>query len=281
MNQIALSLGEAVIGLYPSNSAGQALLDSPVWCGAVAHDLSISKRFNKQEYWPTGAEYPERRHEGTGFDIEIGRAWFLPVATKEDFDPNPNQKFVMIIVWHDARTNIWHRRTFYRAMCDDWNVKSNDMVESVFNQKFTADYDQRDSGEDVIYSLPSPPSPVPTPGEEAYESFLFMHEGPMRVNDYMLGHYSWGYNITIDSVEVISRAPQGTNLVLALEVNGTLTGDTVTISAGVEHAEATASSSSMGVSVSTGDVVRWRATSGPTVTESCAYEVGLVMKITV
>jgi len=281
VNQIALSLGEAVVGLYPSNSSGEALLESPVWCGAAAHELTIKKRFNKNEYWPTGAEYPERRHEGTGFDIDIGRAWFLPVSTKADFDPNPNQKYVMIIVWHDDRTNIWHRRTFYNVMCDEWDVRANGMVESVFDQKFTADYDQRASGEDVIYSLPSPPSPTPSTGDEAYESFLFMHEGPMRVNDYMLGHYSWGYDVTIDSVAVISKAPQGTDLVLALEVNGSLTGDTVTISAGAEHAEVTASSTSIGANVSDGEVVRWIATSGPSVTENCAYEVGMVMKITI
>jgi len=87
--------------------------------------------------------------------------------------------------------------------------------------------------------------------------------------------------VTIDSVAVISKAPQGTDLVLALEVNGSLTGDTVTISAGAEHAEVTASATSMGVNVSSRDVVRWIATSGPSATENCAYEVGMVMKITI
>jgi hypothetical protein len=112
----------------------------------------------------------------------------------------------------------------------------------------------------------------------AVQTVNFFREAPLLVNTYLLGYYRWSVRVAINSVRVTAWAPQGEDVMLALEVDGTLTGPRVTIPQGEANTEVTAEVTFQNVSMAPGQAVRWKVISGPD-PEAAAWNANLVMEV--
>lgn len=275
MNQIPFILHEATLMLYPSNDGGKAIAGAPIWFGACMENMSVSKKFNVTSYWPTGARHPKKSHDGHHWEIGIDRLWFLPTDTKEDFDPEPNQKFVLIAVWHDPRTAIWHRKTFYGVTCDSIEARSNGLLEFAYNQQFQAEDVDQASGTAAYYSFTTPPESTTGSPKGQY---LFVYDESIVNGSYLLGHYGWPVDASMVNVRVAYKAGSGSSTTLEAEVNGSLSGVTVTLPAG-SYGAASLVEQSADLEVPANSVIRWKVVSSPGESTS-PYDVALVSEMT-
>lgn len=88
--------------------------------------------------------------------------------------------------------------------------------------------------------------------------------------EYIGGRHRWNGSVFLKSATVVCRsAPVGAPLVLTLEVDGELTGETLTVAAGATTAEADLSN----LQVPGGQYVCWKCTGAPSEPENFARQV--------
>lgn len=117
------------------------------------------------------------------------------------------------------------------------------------------------------------------PGEQ---SLLFYSEAPLLADEYLIGTYHWDARaMVIASASVIAWPPQNSPVVLGLEINGTLTGDTLTIPVGTANVEVgPIAVTGLNRAVGIGQLVRWKVISAPA-PEDSAWHVSLATQVNV
>lgn len=105
----------------------------------------------------------------------------------------------------------------------------------------------------------------------------FLREDPLVVGEYLGGYYHLGVAQRAQSVRLVATAGS-TDTVLELEVNGALTGRTVTIPAGAALAEVTATADLAATLIPAAQAIRWKIVSGPAA-EAAASDVSLTLKL--
>jgi hypothetical protein len=106
---------------------------------------------------------------------------------------------------------------------------------------------------------------------------VFNQSNALVVNGYLMNFYAWTATVTLYSASLIADAPQTSPVVMELEINGALTGQTIAIPMGDVDTEVTAMSV-LNVAVPAGNQVRWKVISAPAPTDSAWY-VSLVMTV--
>jgi len=262
-------LHEATVSLYPSDPTGAAIIAEPVWIGACIEQMQIGFDFEEVLMAGTGDEYKTAYHVDERHGIDIARVWVLPLPAMEDYQPRPNQRFVFEIVWNDEQKNRWHKRTYYGVTARNWTLNSNGIMEYGAGQSFRAQYYTQRSGTG-IYS--------PIVAASAEQNVPFFHDGPIALGDYFQGHYLWADEVALESVKVISYAPQTSPCTLTLEVNGVLTSTTIQIPVGTLNQEVSASISP-GITIPANSQVRWKCTSAPASITDAAWIASTIMRI--
>lgn len=97
------------------------------------------------------------------------------------------------------------------------------------------------------------------------------------MGDYILGSYQWGANVVLKSAKVICWPPQVSEVTLGLEVDGALTGHTVTIPTGTENVELVVNQV-LNVAVLPNKAVRWKVLTAP-IPEHSAWHLSLTMQV--
>ena len=117
-------------------------------------------------------------------------------------------------------------------------------------------------------SLAAPVPPVVTaPATGAQQPLGFFRENVLIAGEYLLGLYQFSGPVTLVNASVIAWAPQLAPVVLGLEINGSLTGQTLTIPVGPANVEVTAAATLTGL-VPAGQFVRWKIVSAPDAADS-------------
>lgn len=139
-NRIALTLLEARVTLYPADAAGAPVLSQPLWLGAEAEELTLSGTWLTAETRPTGVAYPRRHNLIPLHEIQLGRVWALPLDQLAGFQ-GEHTTYVLDLVWQEAESGQWHRRTYYGVtlLTEAFASRSMDSGFSE-NQSFAAQY---------------------------------------------------------------------------------------------------------------------------------------------
>ena len=147
INQVVFDLLEAEVTLYPANADGTPQLANPVWTGAPAERLTARAAWIKQETRPTGAKHPRHHPLIPQYQIEIGRVWLIDDAlAPTGFESDYNQ-YVLDVVWTDADSGQWHRKTFYGVTISEQGWEARDVESGLMeDQQFDAKYYTASSG---------------------------------------------------------------------------------------------------------------------------------------
>lgn len=251
----AFTLPEATLSLYPSGADGEALLDRAVWWGACANTFRHEERLIEKLFAPTGASHQRAQHIDEEHELTVGRTWFIPNATLRDFRPARNQRYVLVVVWVDPATSAWHRNLYFGVTFRSRTRSSvaTGAMQFIDDQVWRAERYEPDSGATAY-------TPVPPPGTEV--NLPFFHEARLDTGNYFLGHYRFSGGLHLLNARVIARAPQTTAHTLTLEVDGALTGTTLTIPVGSVGAEVS-NESGLDLVIAPGATLRWKVTAGP------------------
>ncbi len=267
-DQFPFLLREAVISLYLTDAAGNPITSAPVWCGAVANSLKLGLTWQEGLSFSSGDAYKTAHHEDEMHTIDIERTWVIRSGTPaEAAGPERNGRYVMEIIWNDVRERIWHKRVYYGVTGRSSDLVSEGARQLNNPQSYRAERFTRDGGTGLagIYT------PVATIQGEQVAAFF--GEDPLLTGSYLLGHYRWSSAKRIIAARWACWSPQATTT-LALEIDGVLTGDTVTIPSGTANVDVRGSVT-LNRSVSAASEVRWKVTSGPDI-EEAAWHLGLV-----
>jgi hypothetical protein len=147
------------------------------------------------------------------------------------------------------------------------------------DQVFRAERYVSQSGLGVYPSgTPGGPSGPGGGATQVDQNVAFFHDGPMMVGDYCTGHYAWAAAVTLAAASVIAMASQGVATVLELEVDGILTGLTLTIPEGGSLVEVEGSAT-LDREVAAGAVIRWKVVSGPADAENAAQVAAVTVRV--
>jgi hypothetical protein len=118
------------------------------------------------------------------------------------------------------------------------------------------------------------------PGESlgVVQTLNFQREAPLLAGTYLLGYCRWSVRVKVLSALVTAWPPQGQDVVLGLEVEGVLTGQTLTMPQGEANAEARVEVQFEDVYVAAGQSVRWKVVSAPD-GELTAWQVNLSLAV--
>jgi len=105
----------------------------------------------------------------------------------------------------------------------------------------------------------------------------YLLEAPLIAGDYILGNYQWGASTVLIAARVICWPPQVSDVVLGLEVDGVLTGHTITIPIGPVNVE-TIVNQVLNVAVAPNQPVRWKVLSAPE-PENSAWHLSLTLQV--
>jgi hypothetical protein len=261
-----LFLYEAVLSLYPADTDGEPLRESPVWWGTVANSVRLGLEYDELLMASSGDRYQTAHHVDERHSIEVERSWVLRRAAPADFVPARHQRYVLELVW--SVQGVWYRRTYYGVTGRNVGWDSVRALHFGNRQSYRAEnFAEADSGAEVT---------VPLAPEE--QAIGFFREAPMVVGEYLLGQYRWGRPVQLETAQVVALAPQGVANALTLEVDGVLQSATLTIPAGPANTEVSATADLTGLVVRTGQVVRWKITSGPQ-PENAAWVAALSMQV--
>lgn len=245
-------LHEGVLSLYPAGADGETVTGPAVFCGAVANQLNLALELDPIRIAASGARYARVHHVDEHHRIEVERTWVVRNG-ETDFRPGRNQQYVLEIVW--ATSRYWYRRTYYGVTGKAVSLDSKGVLHFLSKQSWEAQrYAEAGGGSTPVYT------PVPSTTNDFPVGFF--RENVLIVGEYLLGRYRWGRAVRLKRAEVTAFAGQGTATVLELEVNGALTGSTVTLPAGTANTEVTGTAD-LAVTVEAGAAVRWKVTSGP------------------
>jgi hypothetical protein len=270
-DQFPLLLREAVISLYPADATGNPITTAPVWCGTVANGLKLGLTWMESLSFSSGDYYKTAHHDDEAHVIDIERTWIIRSATPgEAVGPQRNGRYVLEIVWNDVRERIWYKRLYYGVTARSSDLNSDGARAHSNPQSFRAQYFVASGGEGVV--------DVFTPIVPAVNEQLvgFFGEDPMLTGVYLLGHYRWATAKRITGARWACWSPE-VETVLGLEIGGALTGDTLTLPAGVANTDATGSST-FSRAVPAASEVRWKVLSGPDI-EAAVWHLGVVLSV--
>jgi hypothetical protein len=280
MNEIPFFLHEAVLTLYPASADG-ALLGAAVWSGALANSLRMSRQYEEVKVMGAGERYATAHAVDEEHVLTVERTWILRRALPQDFVPGRNQQYLLEIVWSEdpamyraGLQRAWHRRTYYGVTgrsIEEQSVRTNQFaVHQTFRaQRFAQAGGVVEAGGAPIYT----PLPEPTGTRQPVG---FFHEARLGTGAYLLGHYRWPVAARLLWAKAVAYAPASQAVVLGLEVNGMLTGATLTLPAASNGQEVRAEAE-FDVAVALGESVRWQVISAPA--SSSAWGCSLVMEV--
>jgi hypothetical protein len=214
-----------------------------------------------------------------------------PTASALDGIPPRNQRFALEIVWWSE--GYWYRRWYWGVTARSAAWDSLRTLHFGARQSWRAERFTEEGGyiPQPIYIPPPPigsggsggpggtggsggstsggtvPPPVTTPLPDQEQCVGFFHEAPLLTGAYLLGRYRWPTAVRLTGAQVVALAPQSSPVVLALEVGGVLTGETLTIPVGDANNEVTAQCP-INRTVPALTDVRWKVVSAPDVMAS-------------
>ena len=116
---------EAEISVFPTDSDGVAITDTPLWIGLNAENIQLTSSLEEIEDRPSGMPYPEVHHGAESHEITIGRLWETdvpgvtqpsnlsellavadlvnnpPAQNAIDYRLTPNRVYVVVIKWSE------------------------------------------------------------------------------------------------------------------------------------------------------------------------------------
>ena len=261
-----LLVREAVVSLYPADVAGAPLRSAPVWCGAAANGLKLGLTFEEQLSFSSGDRNKTAHHTDELHTIEIERTWLIQRADPgAPTGPQRGGRYCLEIIWADGQS--WYRRLYSGVTGRTADLTSDGPRHANAPQTFRAESLWQDGGEGVT---------TPATGVGNEQLVGYFSEAVLVPGEYLLGHYRWAEARVITAVRWACWAPQA-ETVLALEVAGSLTGDTLTLPVGAANTDATGEAI-WSVAVPAGAAVRWRVASGPEV-EQAAWHLAVVLTV--
>ncbi len=261
---IPLVLASATISLYPADVFGNAILTYPVWIGARAEGVTLDAEIQEVESTPSGAETDEYEQVSESHEINIERIWVLPKGPNgnpggvlgRDYEL-PRGKFVMIIYGEDKlRTGIYHQRTYYYVTPKRYGLRSQGIMEFGANQVFRARYFEATGG---VNGQPVMPQ-VFAGGDQP---LLFLHDGPLADNVYLLGEYIFPSAVRVTKAKGVALASQVTATELTLEIDGVLTEQVIVLPVGYEGEEVSFEIEDLNLIVNAYRKIRWKTTLAP------------------
>lgn len=268
---VPLILNEATITLYPADPSGAALLSGAVWAGGCAEQLSLTQDVREVDVTGSAARFPEVILIPGLHEIKLSRLWVLRLSDLEDFHIDLAQSYVMVVLWEEATRDTWYKRTYYGVRPRGHGMESQGVMQFYADQRFSAQRYVAASGYGAYV-----PSPVVA---NDLEHVFFSHAGALADGSYFLGHFTWPVDKAAVSAKVIASAPVGTPTVLALEVDGVLSGTTLTLPAGILGAEVSAEVDLTGLTIAANEQIRWQVVSGPAVPADQATVAAIVMEV--
>jgi hypothetical protein len=269
-DRIPFFLSEAQVSLYRADTSGQPA-GNALWLGGFANRLSAQLDYEGVTLKASGARYAVTRHVDEAHALTFGQSWLIPRATMTDWKPGRDQQYVLQLLWQSERQ--WFRRTYYGVTWNGLKLDAANTNQFLVEQSLRAQSYTDDSG-----SLAAPVPPVVTaPATGVQQPLGFFRENVLIAGEYLLGLYQFSGPVTLVRASVIAWAPQTSPCVLGLEVNGTLTGQTLTIPVGTPLVEVTANVTLTGV-VPAGQFVRWKILSAPSPADG-AWNCAVVMNV--
>ena len=296
-------LWEAVLSLWPLG-ADDSVAGGAVWQGAVANGLRVSLEYEEVLMGSSGDRFQRAHHVDERHALEIERTWLLrkpvlgaPVQVQPqplDAVPGRGQRYALEIVWWSG--GYWYRRWYWGVTARQTGWESVRTLHFGARQSWRAERFTEEGGY-VAQAQYVPgggdgesggsvgnvgsvfvPAAVVTPLPESDEQAIgFFHEEPLVAGEYLLGRYRWPAAVRVTAARVVACAPQGTAVVIGLEVGGVLTGDTMTIPVGEANVEVTVDAE-LAVAVPALTDVRWKIVSGPGAADS-AWRLALGMNV--
>lgn len=88
-----------------------------VWIGACAQKLTLTDEFAEVALQYHGEPFEEVKHVNESHKIEIENVWLLDTSIAPPIIPliRRGQVLNMVIVWQDADTGFWNKRTYFNA----------------------------------------------------------------------------------------------------------------------------------------------------------------------
>jgi hypothetical protein len=268
-DRLPFFLHEALISLYFAGSDGNPL-GNAIWSGAYANGLRFNHALEEVTLKGSGDLYGTTHHVDEENIISIERTWIVQKTDLVDFMPARNQQYVLQIVWQQGKYVL--QRTFYGV-----TGRSLDQVSRGTNQLITEQIFRAQNFID-LQGTPGNPIVVPVPVTNLQTVGYFRESPLMQFTEYLLGQYSWTGPVTLQNATVIAWAPQVAPVVLTLEVNGVLTGLTLTIPVGAANVEVTAATNLGNLVVPANQLVRWLCTSAPAFANS-AWSTAVMMQV--
>lgn len=267
MNLGAFFLREAVISLWRADVAGNPILTQPVWCGDVANGLRLTEDWEETRSFSSGDAYKTAHHEDEEHRIEIERTWRVRVQSPGGASgPQRGERYVMEILWFDARARLWHKRTYYGVTGLSAGLDSDGPRQHNQRQVFRAQRYTQTGGSELYTPLP-----------QAEKQLVgFFCEQPLIPGEYLLGHYRWNRSFRATRL-LYACWPPSSDTILGLEVGGLPTGVQITIPSGTANQD-TVGEMPVDVVLPAGAMVRWKVISGPEIGEA-AWHLALVVEM--
>lgn len=268
---IPLILNEASIALYPAAPDGSTLLSGAVWAGGCAEQLSLTQDVRAVEVTRSASRFPEVILIPGLHEIKLSRLWVLRLSDLADFHIDLAQSYVMVVLWEEATRDTWYKRTYYGVRSRGNGMESQGVMQFYADQRFSAQRYAATGGYGAYV-----PSPMVV---NDLEQVFFSHTAELADGSYFLGHFTWPVDKAVVSAKVIASAPVGAPTVLTLEINGVLSGTTLTLPAGTLGAEVSAEASLTGLTITANEQIRWQVVSGPADPADQATVAAIVMKV--
>jgi len=274
-DRLPFLLREAQFALYPTDASG--VLQGPaLWFGGFINKLRTAMDYEEVLLKASGDRYSTAHHVDEAHVLSLGQSWIIFAPTMADWKPVRNQQYQLQLIWTSG--GRWLRRVYSGVTWRTLALESVGTNQLLVDQTLRAQAYNDDGGSLALGTGAQPPATVPAPSPGGVQVLAFYREATLIVNEYLLGFYAWTSPVTLVGATVTANAPQGTPMVLGLEVGGVLTGQTLTIPVGTVNTEVTASVALSGV-VAPGELVRWQILSGPAPVNA-AWGASVAMQVT-
>lgn len=266
-------LSEAQITLYQSDATGEKLTSAnPVWAGLLATGLILRDVLEERPMFSSGDRFVRRHQMDAGHEIEIARVWSVRWSTGRAFELRRNHRYVMEIVWYDRRR--WYRRTYYGVTCSESVKHSEGTNHFRERQRFAAERMAPEGGDG------HPQVAAPSAGSGGEQAVLFVKETPLIAGEYLSGIYAWTTTAWGVRATAHGKAPQVAAVVLGLEIDGALSGFTLTLATGAPETAVDDEVDLGDVEIPATALVRWKVLQAPEA-EHSAYGVSVEMTVEV
>ena len=256
-DRLPFFLHEAQISLYLADSTGQPA-GNALWFGGFVNGFKSGLSLDEVLIKGSGDAYATAHHVDENHVLNLDQTWLIYTPTLTDWKPVRNQQYVLQLLW--AAGGYWLSRTYYGVTWRELGLESVDTKQIIEKQVLRAQYYTDESGS--VQSGTQPAATVTNPLPGAVQSLAFFRENALITGEYLLGFFSWTATVTLGSAVAVASAPLVTPQVLELEVDGVLTGQTLTLPVGAANTEVSAAAS-LSWAVQPGQLVRWKIVSGP------------------